>query len=115
MVVRRIGMWMVVAAGLLAVIGGRAIYAADAPKKDTTEKSKNADADADNETADRYAMPNDADVKQLLAFIKEVQKFRPRTQTEFAEHRTKSTVAVRTAAERIKEIATDEDKSLPGY
>jgi thiol-disulfide isomerase/thioredoxin len=50
-----------------------------------------------------------------LAFLQEMTNFRPKTREEFAAYRAKGSQAMKEAAEKIKQIATDEDKKLPGY
>jgi thiol-disulfide isomerase/thioredoxin len=70
--------------------------------------------DAKPETHDRYQLP-EGGVKELLAFMKEIQTFRPKTAEEIAQHRAKFQPAMKSAAERIQQIATDEDKKLEGY
>jgi len=96
----------------------------DAPAKVAAkaEEKKNTDAVADKkveaekkeEPKDRFAVP-EGDVKELLAFIKRTMNFRPRTREEQQEWRTKGFAAMKKAARKIKVVATDEDKKLPGY
>lgn len=115
MVLSRLGMWMLLTAGVLLTIGHGTLHAADAPKEDVANEESVAKDDAKDKKTDPYALPEDADVKQLLAFIKQVQTIRPRTAAELREHYPKSQAAIRSAIEKIQQIATDEDKQLAGY
>jgi thiol-disulfide isomerase/thioredoxin len=98
-----------------------AAKAAAAEKKKEAAQPKADDADdaddkADDKEAkeDRFAVP-EGDVKKLLAFLQEMVSFRPKTREEFLEYRQKGQQAMKEAAEKIKQIATDEDQKLPGY
>lgn len=62
-----------------------------------------------------YTMPEDAGVKELLAFIKQLNEVKPKNFVQLQAHRAKSTKAIQAAAEKIQKIATQEDKKLPGY
>jgi thiol-disulfide isomerase/thioredoxin len=57
---------------------------------------------------DRYALP-DGGVDELLAFIKEIEAFRPRNIKDYLAHRDKSPVALKAAAEAILEKKPHED------
>ena len=63
---------------------------------------------------DPYKVP-DGSVKELLAFIAKVKAIRLTTPQELQQFRTKSQAAIKTAAEKIRDIATDDDKKLEGY
>jgi thiol-disulfide isomerase/thioredoxin len=82
-------------------------------KKAETAATEKKD-DAKPEQHDRYQLP-EGGVKELLAFMKEIQAFRPKTAQEIAEHRSKFQPAMKSAAEKVQQIATDEDKKLEGY
>jgi thiol-disulfide isomerase/thioredoxin len=62
----------------------------------------------------RYDLPAGG-VKELLAFVKDIQGFQPSTPREIEERRLKAYRAVETALARIAQIATDEDKKLAGF
>jgi thiol-disulfide isomerase/thioredoxin len=77
-----------------------------ASEKTETPAKKEAKEDADK----RFAVP-EGGVKELLAFLQDMLKLNPRTREEYE----KRTQAMEKAAEKIKQVATDEDKKLPGY
>src|SRR5262245_11232906 len=88
--------------------------AEDAAKKDDAkaDDAKPADADADKkeeEEKDPFALP-EGGVKELLAFLQETMKYRPKTQQQVLQFRVRGMKAMREAAEKIQSIATDEDK-----
>lgn len=126
MLVHRITVSLIVAAGLAIATPGAAradetpAKSADNPKLKADANTKAADKAADNENAEaeeaknRFVVP-EGGVIELLAFIQETMKFRPRTAAAAQEFRTKGFAAMKQAAEKIKEIATDEDKQLAGY
>ena len=76
MVVSRFGMGAAVFAGLLILVAGGRAYSEDKPGKDAADTAK-----ATDEAPDRYAVP-DGDVKELLAFIKQLNAFKPTTPAE---------------------------------
>ncbi len=109
MVVSRFGMGAAVFACLLIlVVGGRA-YSEDKPGEDAADTAK-----ATDEAPDRYAVP-DGDVKELLAFIKQLNAYKPTTPAEIRQHQIKKMAAIKAAAEQIKETANETDKALEGY
>jgi thiol-disulfide isomerase/thioredoxin len=63
--------------------------------------------------ADRFALPAGG-ASELLTFIHETIKLRP-SRDELDEFRQKAIPAIKKAAEKIKQIATEADKKLPGY
>ncbi len=79
------------------------------------KERKTDDADAKKDTEDRYAAPEGASVEDLLAFIRDNRLPRARTPAAVNEYQLKAVPAMRAAAERIKAIATAEDKKLDGY
>ncbi len=62
---------------------------------------------------DRYQLPKGG-VKELLAFIKEIRTFRPKSQEEADLHGEKAVKAIQAAAEKVQKIAKDSDKQLEG-
>ena len=66
------------------------------------------------EAKDPYQVP-EGGVKELLAFIKDVKAIRPTTGEQLMAHRAKGQAAMKAAAEKIQQLATDEDKKLEGY
>ncbi|HET6884402.1 MAG TPA: hypothetical protein VFI31_29890, partial [Pirellulales bacterium] len=61
---------------------------------------------------DRYAVP-DGDVDALLAFVRGLRDFRPRTVPEMMSHRSKGPAAIASAAEKI--LALKPDASSAAY
>ncbi|MFV1964210.1 MAG: TlpA family protein disulfide reductase [Pirellulaceae bacterium] len=82
----------------LVVLSGVAI-AADDEKKNTQPKPA-------SETVDRYAVP-EGDVRELLKFLDELGRFRPKSREEYVEFRKKGSIAMRQAAEKILSLETD--------
>jgi hypothetical protein len=113
----------VLAAGLMALTCPDIVLAQDpsntfkkAPARDAihdTAGSQEAQHKDDDAAKDPYQLP-DGGVKKLLVFINEVRAIRP-TQQQAGEHRIKSQAAIKAAAEKIRDIATVEDKKLDGY
>ena len=66
----------------------------------------------DETSRNRYEVPR-GNVGQLLAFIKELQALRGKVPKE--EYETKAFSAMKVAAERIQEIANDDDRRLAGF
>ena len=91
--------------------------APEQPSEETADSKDDdsKDDDSKDETPDPYALPEDADVEQLLAFIESVRTYQPKTMAERRAHYAKMMKAMQAAAEKIHEIATDQDKSLAGY
>jgi thiol-disulfide isomerase/thioredoxin len=84
-----------------------------ADAKPTSEKAQTPekqDANEKEEADERFTLP-EGGVKELLAFFRKTTKLAPRTREEYVMRME----ALKKAAEKIKEIATDEDKKLPGY
>jgi thiol-disulfide isomerase/thioredoxin len=90
-----------------------AATASETDKQDAQAKDAK-DEEPKEEPKEKFVVP-EGGVKELLAFVEETVKFRPTTRAEFDEFREKGYAAILKAAEKIKEIATDEDKQLPGY
>jgi len=115
---------LVCAAGLVALVCCVSLSAQDRPN--TVKKAPASDAssvvadnqeakdDADDAAKDPYQVPAGG-VKELLAFIKDVRAIRPTTQQQATQHFVKSQAAIKTAAEKIRDIATDEDRKLDGF
>ncbi|MEX0678452.1 MAG: TlpA disulfide reductase family protein [Pirellulales bacterium] len=88
---------------------------ADDATADKQEKAEaKDDAEKKEEPKNPFAVP-EGGVKELLAFIQETMNFRPKTREEYQALQTKGFPAMKEAAEKIKQIATDEDKTLPGF
>src|SRR5262245_47241663 len=61
---------------------------------------------------DPYEVPSSS-VAELLAFIKKVQALRGTVPRE--EYETRAFSALKLAAEKVREIAKDDDRKLPGF
>jgi thiol-disulfide isomerase/thioredoxin len=91
-----------------------------APKPAAVAQQKSADDESTKDEAEkkedkeRFVVP-EGGVKELLAFVQETFNFRPKTSEEYREFRTKGLAALKEAAEKVKKLATEEDKKLPGY
>jgi thiol-disulfide isomerase/thioredoxin len=97
---------------LAAFIGvARADEAGEAKKAEKAAADKQAAAKALEEF---YKVP-EGDVKELLAFIKKLRDYRPKDQADIAAYRLKMQPAIKSAAEKVAQIATDEDKKLEGF
>ncbi len=57
-------------------------------------------------TVDRYAVP-EGGVEELLGFIQDLKRFRPRSSQEYRAHRQKVTPALKLAAEKILKLEKD--------
>lgn len=81
------------------------VVAADdeAPK---SEKPATAKDDAEEER-DLYSLPDDADVPTVMAFVKEIQTFRPTSRQQITDHQKKARIAIQDAARRILAIEKD--------
>lgn len=109
--------WTLALVALSAVLLGRGAGAAEDDAKKAAPAAAKEDGEAkqsEEPPADRYALP-EGGVRELLDFIKRTLAFRPSSQREAVELRLKRGPALRAAAAKIDEIATDEDKKLPGY
>ena len=115
MSIRHIALFFVTLACLVAVASSGHSFAADdeAPKKTDKPAAESKD-EAPEETKDPYELP-EGGVKELLAFIQKITTVRPKTQQEAVQFRLKGIPAMKAAAEKIMEIATDEDKKLEGF
>jgi thiol-disulfide isomerase/thioredoxin len=102
-------------------LSGPAIFAAADEQNDEQAKAaaptaeQEGDATVEEPAAeeppvekDRYAVP-DGGVEALLAFIKEIEGFRPRNIQDYMAHRQKSPGALKEAAEAILELESDEN------
>ena len=99
------------AVGLLAALCTFSVRAADpTDKKAAADKPENSAEEAH----DRYQVP-EGDVKELLAYFKDLRAFRPKTKDELTKHRAKGMAAMKEAAEKIQLLAKDQDKTLEGY
>ena len=86
-------------------------------KQEGNTDAKQADADEksdDEPKVDRFAVP-EGGAKELLEFLQETMKFRPKTRAEMVQFQVRGKPAMKEAAEKLQQIATDEDKKLPGY
>ena len=103
---------------LVAAIYSISLSAADKGSDAKVDKAKAQSKDTakaqDEDAPHRYQLP-EGGVKELLAYIKELRAFRPKTQREAAEHRLKGNAAIKAAAEKILKTATDEDRKLEGF
>jgi thiol-disulfide isomerase/thioredoxin len=87
----------------------------NAQAADTKADTKGATADeAKPKEADRFALP-EGGVKELLAFLTETMNYRPRTREAVMQFQLRGRAAMKAAAEKILEIATEEDKKLEGF
>jgi thiol-disulfide isomerase/thioredoxin len=88
----------------------------DAPKKADAPAEAKSDTpdDAKPKEEDRFALP-EGGVKELLAFLKETMTYRPKTRQDMMQFQLRGRPAMKAAAEKIKEIAKDEDKQLEGF
>lgn len=82
--------------------------------KKQAEAKKGSTTKEDKEKDDPFAIP-EGGVKELLAFVTSVANYRPASQDDLRRLRSDGFAAMKQAAERIKRIATDEDKQLPGF
>jgi thiol-disulfide isomerase/thioredoxin len=62
---------------------------------------------------DRYTLPKEDDVDQLVRFVEGIMNFKPSTVREKSEYDRKANLAVRAACERILEL--ERDKSSDAY
>ena len=69
--------------------------------------------EAEEPEKDRYAVPEGDDVPKLLAFIKELQQFRPKDAAEYRKHRSEGMAAIAEAAERVMKL--EGDKTSEAY
>jgi thiol-disulfide isomerase/thioredoxin len=81
--------------------------------KKAKPEAKQAKQD-DQPPKDRYQLPKGG-VKELLAYIKEIRTFRPKSQEEAELHSEKAVKAIQAAAEKVQKIAKDSDKQLEGF
>lgn len=86
-------------------LGPIAVADDEAPK---SEKPATAKDDAE-EDRDLYTLPDDADVPTVMAFVKEIQTFRPTSRQQLIDHQKKSRIAIQDAARRILAIEKDTD------
>jgi thiol-disulfide isomerase/thioredoxin len=104
----------------LAVILAKAAEQDAAKLEGKTDEEKAAALKAKDEEEgkeskiDQFALP-DGGVPELLTFVQETLKFRPKSREEMVAYRLRGMASVKEAIEKIQEIATDEDKKLPGY
>ena len=100
---------------LVAIATSGQLYAADdEPTKKADKPAAEAKDDVPEETKDPYELP-EGGVKELLAFLQQTMTIRPKTQQEAVQFRLKGIPAMKAAAEKILEIAKDEDKKLEGF
>lgn len=85
-----------------------------AEQDETSQPTPEEEAKAAEEAQARYKVP-EGDAKELLKFIQENIKFRPRTAQQAVLHRKFGLPALRTAIEKLQASATEEDKKLEGY
>lgn len=115
MSIRRCTLRFASLACLVAIAGsGHSYAAADEPAKKADKPAAEAKDDAPEETKDPYELP-EGGVKELLAFIQQTMAVRPKTQQEAVQLRLKGFPAMKAAAEKIMEIAKDDDKKLEGF
>jgi thiol-disulfide isomerase/thioredoxin len=121
MIVRRITLGLLLAAGLLVTTGHPWALAEEPPAAKLEGKTDEEKAAALKEKTegkeaeiDQFALP-EGGVPELLTFLQETMKFRPKTREEALAYRLRGMAAMKEAAEKIQKIATDDDKKLPGY
>ncbi len=115
MSIRRCTLRFASLACLAAIASSGHSYAADdEPAKKADKPAAEAKDDAPEETKDPYELP-EGGVKELLAFIQQTMAVKPKTQQEFVQLRQKGFPAMKAAAEKIMEIAKDDDKKLEGF
>lgn len=99
-----------VAAALTLVVGAQSWAEEPAPAA-----KEEADASADkNQPEDPFKAP-EGGAKELLGFIREKMSYRPQTREQAVEFQTKGIPALRAAGQKLRELATDEDKQLEGF
>jgi thiol-disulfide isomerase/thioredoxin len=79
-----------------------------------TELDEAASAQKKNEV-DRYEVPADASADELLKFVHDLRTYRPPTREDAVMHQRKAAPATRQALERMRDVATDADKSSDGF
>lgn len=116
MLIHRWAYGLTLVIGLMA--GSALVIAADddakKPAAAADDKSNSTDEDAAKEKKDRFALP-EGGAKDLLAFLKELMTYRPRTREQILSFQLRGRKAMKEAAEKLLEIATDEDKKLEGF
>src|SRR5260221_6768864 len=85
---------------LATLLGCTVLQAADPDKKADAKQTEKEPA------KNRFQVP-EGRVKELIDLIKELRSYRPATAEEAIEYRTKAMAAMKTAAEKIQEIAKD--------
>lgn len=103
----------------LLVIGlvgaGQSTPAAAADKKaDKSKSAKKPVADVAIDPNDTYALPKPR-ARELIAFIGRLIELKPGNDEERKEQREKVYPAIKQAAEKLAEVATDKEKKLKGY
>lgn len=88
----------------------------EAPQKPDTPAAAKSDSPDEEKPKeeDRFALP-EGGVKELLPFLKDLMNYRPKTRAQMLQFQLRGRKAMRAAAEKIMEIATDEDKQLEGF
>ena len=115
MSIRRCTLRLASLACLVAIASsGHSFAADDEPAKKADKPAAEAKDDAPEETKDPYELP-EGGVKELLAFIQQTMAVRPKTQQEAVQLRLKGFPAMKAAAEKIMEIAKEDDKKLEGF
>lgn len=115
MSIRRCALRFALLACLVAIASSSHSYAADdEPAKKTDKPAAESKDEAPEETKDPYELP-EGGVKELLAFIQKTMTVRPKTPQEQVQFRLKGIPAMKAAAEKVMEIAKDDDKKLEGF
>jgi thiol-disulfide isomerase/thioredoxin len=92
--------------GLLRAYRFHAVDEATALASDKSDPAKEDDADAlSNEKL--YQLPKTDDVDELMAYIKRLRTFRPKSREELMLHRKSVGPAIKAAAERIVKVEKD--------
>jgi len=89
-----------------ALVSAFAVVAVGSEQEDETPAAK--EETAEPKAKDRYELP-DGGVKELAAFIEELNAFRPTNTREFFEYRNKAPAALEAAARKILELEKNKD------
>jgi thiol-disulfide isomerase/thioredoxin len=108
----RIARALAFAGGLIGVLLPQAASAQKSPPEGKKAASTATAADAKQ---DPYQVPENGDMKELFACIKRISEIQPTSQEEFNVHREKAIKAIKVAGEKMKKVATPEEKKSDMY
>src|ERR1700686_4859008 len=111
MLSRHFTFWLTLAVSLLMF---NSVIRADEQGDAKVEKAAADKKAAEKARLEFYKVP-DGNVEELLAFIKKLREYRPKDQADIVAYRLKMQQSLKSAAEKIAQIATDEDKKLDGF